>query len=58
MGWDYVSELLTLTDVLFIPQIIYEYGERRRNDINSGKPKNSEENLSQYHFVRTKSHMD
>jgi hypothetical protein len=27
---------------LFIPQIIYEYGERRWNDIDRGKPKNSE----------------
>jgi len=33
MGWDYVSELLPLTDILFIPQMIYEYGERRWNDI-------------------------
>jgi hypothetical protein len=31
MGWD-VSELLPLTDILFIPQMIYEYGEWRWND--------------------------
>jgi hypothetical protein len=33
MGWDYVSELLPLTDISLIPQMIYEYGERRWNDI-------------------------
>jgi hypothetical protein len=33
MGSDYVSELLSLTDILFIPQMIYEYGERRWKDI-------------------------
>jgi hypothetical protein len=33
MGSDYVSELLPLTDILFIPQMIYEYGERRWKDI-------------------------
>jgi hypothetical protein len=32
-GWDYVSELLLLTDILFIPQMIYEYGERQWNDV-------------------------
>jgi hypothetical protein len=39
MGRDYVSELLPLTDILFILQMIYEYGERRWNDIDRGKPK-------------------
>jgi hypothetical protein len=28
------------------PEYIYEYGEPRWNDIDSGKPKNSERNLS------------
>jgi hypothetical protein len=58
MGRDYVSELLPLTNILFIPQIIHEYGERRWNDTDRGKPKNSEKNLSQRHFVHRKFHMD
>jgi hypothetical protein len=58
MGWDYVCELLPPTDILFIPQMIYECGERRWNDTDKGKPKNSEKNPSQYHFVHYKSHMD
>jgi hypothetical protein len=29
-----------------------EYGERRWNDTDNGKPKNSEKNLSQSHCVR------
>jgi hypothetical protein len=59
-GRDYVSELLPLTDILFVPQMIglYEYGERRWNDIDRRKPKNSEKNLSQCQFVHHKSHMD
>jgi hypothetical protein len=43
MGWDYVSELRPATGLLFIPQIIYEYGEPRWNDTDRGKPKNSRE---------------
>jgi hypothetical protein len=37
MGWDYVSELLPRTDILFIPQMIYAYGERRWNDVLTGE---------------------
>jgi hypothetical protein len=58
MEWDYISELWPPTGLLFIPQMIYEYGELRLNDIDRRKPKNSEKNLSQCHFVRHKSHMD
>jgi hypothetical protein len=58
MGWNYVSELLPLTDILFIPQLIYEYGERLWNNIDREKPKKSEKNLSQCFFAHNKSHMD
>jgi hypothetical protein len=27
--WDYISELRPPTGLLFIPQVIYEYGESR-----------------------------
>jgi hypothetical protein len=36
-----------LASILRFPQMIYEYGERRCNDIDRGKPKNSEKNLFQ-----------
>jgi hypothetical protein len=37
--------------------MIYEYGDQRRNDTDRRKPKNSEINLSQCHFVHHNSHM-
>jgi hypothetical protein len=58
MGEDYVCELQPPTSLLFIPQMIYEYGEPWWNDIDRRKPKISEQILSQYHFVHHKSHME
>jgi hypothetical protein len=57
MRWVYVSELLRLIDILFIPQMIW-IGARRWNDTDRGKPKNSEKSLSQCHFIHHKFHMD
>jgi hypothetical protein len=37
--------------LLLIPQVIYESGEPRWNDIDKGKQKNSERNLSQCHCL-------
>jgi hypothetical protein len=43
----HVSELLPLMGIFFfIPRMIYEYGERRWNDIDRGRPKDSEKTLS------------
>jgi hypothetical protein len=58
MGWGYVSELRIPTGLLFIPQVIYECGEPWWNDSGRIKPKNSEKNLSQCHFVHPKFYMD
>jgi hypothetical protein len=58
VGRDYVSELRPPTGLLFIPQMIYESGEQRWNDIDSGKPRRSERNLPKFHFDNQKSHMD
>jgi hypothetical protein len=54
-GVNYVSEPLPRTDILFIPQMIYEYGERWWKDTDRGKRKNSVKTLSQFHFVHHKS---
>jgi hypothetical protein len=58
MGWDDVSELRPQTGLLFIPQVIYENGEPRWNDIDRVKAKNSDKNMSQCHLVNHKSHME
>jgi hypothetical protein len=42
---------------LFIPVLIYEYGEPRWNDTDRVKPKNWDRDLSQYRFVHHNSHM-
>jgi hypothetical protein len=44
-------ELRPPTNLLFIPKVMYEYEEPRWNDIVRVKPKSSENNLSQCHFV-------
>jgi hypothetical protein len=54
---DYVSALRPPTSLLSIAEMTYEYGEPRLNDIYWETPKNSENNLSEFHFVRHKSHM-
>jgi hypothetical protein len=58
MRWDHISELRPPTGLLFISQMTYMSMERRWNDIDRGKRKNSEENLSQSHYVYNKPHMD
>jgi hypothetical protein len=57
MGWDHVSELRPPMGLLFIPLMIYEHGNKRWSVL-MGKPKNSETNLFQCHFIHHKSHMD
>jgi hypothetical protein len=46
---DYVSELRPATGLLFIPQVIYEYGKPRWNDTDRGNPKKPEKKLSHCH---------
>jgi hypothetical protein len=58
IGGDYVSEQQQPTGLLFIPRIIYECGGPWWNDTDRRKPKNSETELSQCHFVGQKSHID
>jgi hypothetical protein len=60
MGLDNVTELRPATGLLFFSQMIYEYGATVEsywwgNQRTQGKLKNSEKNLSQYHFVHHKS---
>jgi hypothetical protein len=57
-GGRYVSELWPPVGLLFVLQVIQEYGEPRWNDINRGKLKNLDKNLSHCHFVHHRYHMD
>jgi hypothetical protein len=50
IGWDYVSELQPPFPKWYISM------KPRWNDIERGKPKNSEKNLTQCHFVQHKFH--
>jgi hypothetical protein len=58
MGRRCVSELWPQRGLLFISQVMYEYGQLQWNDTDREKPNNSETNLSQCHFVHHKSHRD
>jgi hypothetical protein len=58
MGWDYVCELWPPVDLLFISEMIYEYGEPRWNGIDREKLKKSERKLFQWYTVHHKSNMD
>jgi hypothetical protein len=57
MGSDYISELWPPAGLLFIPQVIYEYGVPWWNGID-GKTEELGKNLSQCHCVHYKSRMD
>jgi hypothetical protein len=57
-GWETVSELQPPMGLLFILQMIYEYGEPWWNDTNRRKLNNLEKNLPQCHYVNHESHMN
>jgi hypothetical protein len=57
MGRDDVSEMRPPTGLLFIPQMIYEYGESQCSDIERRKATNLQQNLS-YCRVVHKSHVN
>jgi hypothetical protein len=44
--------------MIIIIVVLFLVVEQRWNEIDRGKPKYSQKNLSQYHFVHHKSHMD
>jgi hypothetical protein len=43
---------------MFVSQMINECGEPRWNNVDRGKLKKSEKNLSQYHFIHYKFYID
>jgi hypothetical protein len=58
-GADYISELRQQTLLLFIPGWYWmSMGSHGGIILTRGKPKNSEKNLSQCHFVRHESYKD
>jgi hypothetical protein len=59
MGWDDVSGIATANGpIAHPPGETWVNIEQRWNDTDRGIPKDSEKNLSQYHFVHHKSHME
>jgi hypothetical protein len=50
------NPVMKMTMMIFF--VLFLVIEHRWNEIDRGKPKYSEKNLSQFHFVHHKSHMD
>jgi hypothetical protein len=57
-GSDPSMDACLCASILHIPQMIWVWRVTMEWYIDRGKPKNSEKNLSQWHFVHHKSHMD
>jgi hypothetical protein len=52
MGLDYVSEIRRTTALFFIPRVMYEHGEPRWIDTNSGKIQIHSPDISDYSTSR------